>query len=980
MLLALGSLCATAQSPSYVHYGVNEGLPSNKVYCALQDHRGFLWFGTDKGLARFDGTRFQVFGVKEGLPDPEVLILFEDSHHRIWISCFSHRPCYMENGKIVTSKTDSVLAKINTKTSLWWFSEDSDNNIWIAGKSPTVYVFNGKSLQAVGFDGSTAKIAHIGKIKLGLSNSAIQLQGNGTRYRIKELTGNASSMVSANTQVAYSFPKHLLLLEWLNGQIVESDKIVSHPGRLFADTHDHFWLCSDTEGAVSYDISNHKLFNPVHYLPGEHVNSMLEDRDGTLWFCTNGKGVFARSPGKAFTYSKVQGLATNNITAIARNQRKELLAGDDAGNFYKISGHHIQTSALSEVLEMNRTRQIIPMLGDTSWVASDKSLFLQIKNTFKRIEPAGVQYFGGFKSILSMPDRLWYGNHFSVGIVPYSTNKPTQLIQERTTALGNDDDGNVWAGRLDGLYSQKDSFSYNWGDRFPAIKSRIVAIQNAGNHELWIVTAESGLSKGKVGNGELLSLELINEHIQNPIENIQSLFLEKGDNNRIWMATNKGVYGLNPANWDVIHFDNNEGLADDDVNCVLVDADTLWTGSPGGLSVLPLLLQQQSADFGTFITQIQYQLGNALVLQNLLDSLPQAHQVILPPNAAMTTLFLAGLDYQSQGNLQYQCITTKILPPMLWWARHNVFSWIFSGFRNKPDTTIVQENSINYGFSLQSGSYKIKVTALTAKSIESQYPDEWVITVRPYWYNTIWFDLLLWILLFYIGWRIFRARTAYKKLNHAVSDLQLQALQSQMNPHFVGNSINAIQQFFYPPNPGAASNYIEVFTRLLRRTITLSEKHFNNFSSELAYDRDYLQMIKLRFGEHFEYEILGDETVPMDLPFPSMVLQPILENATIHGLAPDGVSKVVLQFFFQDNTLRCTITDNGMGIKSVKIRPAAKSREHKSKGLELLENKVKAFNQLYEIDLKLELNDLSEANPAANGTCAVITFYKKTGR
>ena len=111
--LSLWRLCLLpGQSPSYVHYGVSDGLPGNKVYCVLQDHRGFIWFGTDKGLARFDGTRFQIFGVKDGLPDPEVLNLFEDSQHRLWISCFTQKPCYMSGGRLMTAKNDSLLATI----------------------------------------------------------------------------------------------------------------------------------------------------------------------------------------------------------------------------------------------------------------------------------------------------------------------------------------------------------------------------------------------------------------------------------------------------------------------------------------------------------------------------------------------------------------------------------------------------------------------------------------------------------------------------------------------------------------------------------------------------------------------------------------------------------------------------------------------------------------------------------------------------
>ena len=174
-----------------------------------------------------------------------------------------------------------------------------------------------------------------------------------------------------------------------------------------------------------------------------------------------------------------------------------------------------------------------------------------------------------------------------------------------------------------------------------------------------------------------------------------------------------------------------------------------------------------------------------------------------------------------------------------------------------PIRPFVDESNLNFGISTPSGSYYLRVTAITTDSIPSQHPAYWTIVMRPNWYNTVWCDLLLWVTGVYILWRMLRARIAHRKLNAAVSDLQLQTLQSQINPHFVGNSINAIQQFFYPPNPAAASNYVELFTRLLRRTIILSEQHFNSFEEELAYDHDYLRMIKLRFGERFQYEIHG---------------------------------------------------------------------------------------------------------------------------
>ena len=104
-LLFASRFVLSAQTPAYLHYVVSDGLPSNMVYCGTQDHEGLLWFGTDKGLASFDGTRFRTFGIKDGLPDPEVLNVWEDSRERLWICCFQKKPCYRRNARIFSWKT-----------------------------------------------------------------------------------------------------------------------------------------------------------------------------------------------------------------------------------------------------------------------------------------------------------------------------------------------------------------------------------------------------------------------------------------------------------------------------------------------------------------------------------------------------------------------------------------------------------------------------------------------------------------------------------------------------------------------------------------------------------------------------------------------------------------------------------------------------------------------------------------------------------
>jgi ligand-binding sensor domain-containing protein len=134
---AIVVLPSQAQEPAYLHYTVNDGLPSAVVYCAVQDDKGFMWFGTDKGLVRFDGTRFKVYGMKDGLPDNEVVNIFKDSKGRIWLSCFGQHPVYYKDGVITSADTDTMLAKVK-RQGISIFSKTSSSGFGL-GPTPDTY-------------------------------------------------------------------------------------------------------------------------------------------------------------------------------------------------------------------------------------------------------------------------------------------------------------------------------------------------------------------------------------------------------------------------------------------------------------------------------------------------------------------------------------------------------------------------------------------------------------------------------------------------------------------------------------------------------------------------------------------------------------------------------------------------------------------------------------------------------------------------
>ncbi|MBK9013634.1 MAG: sensor histidine kinase [Saprospiraceae bacterium] len=287
---------------------------------------------------------------------------------------------------------------------------------------------------------------------------------------------------------------------------------------------------------------------------------------------------------------------------------------------------------------------------------------------------------------------------------------------------------------------------------------------------------------------------------------------------------------------------------------------------------------------------------------------------------------------------------------------------------------IIQDAVHNFGVNLTPGRFVNTITAILPGGTRSTQPDKITITVMPFWWQTVWVKLLIIAMVAFVVFRMFKTRAAFLKLQNTASELQLQAIKSQMNPHFVGNSINAIQQFFYPPDPVKASEYISIFSDLLRRTMSFSEVDFIPFQDELTYVRDYLEMVKLRFGEHFSYTISGVEKIGSQAMFPAMVLQPILENATMHGLSPEGVSHLTVHFDEDKHRLTTTLTDNGVGIEESQRRKRSRPPRRTSKGLILLDKKVQMLNKLYAVDLKVTTTDRRQLNDSSNGTQVIISF------
>lgn len=202
-------------------------------------------------------------------------------------------------------------------------------------------------------------------------------------------------------------------------------------------------------------------------------------------------------------------------------------------------------------------------------------------------------------------------------------------------------------------------------------------------------------------------------------------------------------------------------------------------------------------------------------------------------------------------------------------------------------------------------------------------------------------------------------------------DSELKALKAQMNPHFIFNVLNSIQEFIIMNQKELASDYLATFADLIRSYLHFSNKGYISLEEEAETLEKYLELEALRFGDGFSYSINVNEELPSeDYRIPTMIIQPYVENAIKHGLfSKKGDRNLTVDFTITENgDLNCLVTDNGIGREAAQKIKESKSSYHKSFAMEATATRLELFNQrsLKKIDVKII--DLIDVDGNAKGT------------
>jgi len=194
------------------------------------------------------------------------------------------------------------------------------------------------------------------------------------------------------------------------------------------------------------------------------------------------------------------------------------------------------------------------------------------------------------------------------------------------------------------------------------------------------------------------------------------------------------------------------------------------------------------------------------------------------------------------------------------------------------------------------------------------------------------------------------------EFNAKVSDTELKALRSQMNPHFIFNSLNSIGDYILKNDTQSASDYLSKFAKLMRLTLENSEKKEILLSDDISLLKTYMDIERKRFNSKFNYTITIDPNLDAEnILVPPMILQPFIENSIIHGLAQkEGVGLINISFKTEKNMLICSVDDNGIG------RKKATSTNNKSIGMAITKSRIEIINKLKNTNGTVEIIDKTE--------------------
>jgi hypothetical protein len=988
-----------AQEPSYIHYDVSNGLPSNEIYSLRQDKKGFLWIGTDAGLVRYDGNSFFLFN-NTNSRGASVSGLIEDRNGKMWFNNFS--------GQIFYAKGDSVYSyqpwEKYYKTQLADFTIDNNNDLIIDNNENFIYRFkdqqdkpeklvddvNPKQAVAKMFDGKIVftLLNHAQLFSLESDNSIKLIpiyDLDGTRNLRSKLVNQFQFYTSFKNKQTLGLQrrnpndKQPFLYYYRNGGLYVHpvsailQQLKLYPLSVYDDDAGNLFIGTEM-GLLWVKKNANGYYVQKYFLKNESISGILKTKEGSIWICTLKNGIFQIPDLNIWISGGIElGLKTEGVSNIKIGKNGILYAASIAGEIFeyqkftnrpvrKIKQLYERYIQAMEYDSLNNKLYLSKLLTDVLDLKTGKyeenNFGSSAKDYFFRKD--GVIFSSGNALVASVYKNPTYFNkvikeEFNTEQDPAlkivkSQYQSAFLVKQRNKGIWYQEREKIlWAGFVDGLQFHQNHQWKNFYD--PETKQPIIAYHFAelSDGTMCIATINQGLY--------LVRDKKIVQHItqqngllSNRVKRIAT------DEDAIWMIMPGAVQGYDIRTHQFTKLVIANNAAKQELYDVVVLRDTVYLATSKGIQFFP-----------ETIDPINREAPNVFINSFSVDGkkIEDSSEIILPHSMNTISITLEGVSIKSSGGFvfQYRLIGSDT-------------NWVNAS---------ASQNIIRYA-SLPSGNYRFEARVLNEDGFISKENATIGFQIELEWWKRGWVILISSLFLLVASYLFYNNRiNLLKKKNVAeiekvrvlddIRNSQLSALKAQMNPHFIFNVLNSIQEIILLNDKKQANTYLGKFADLMRLILDQSNKVAISLDDELRSLKLYLELEALRFEEYFEYEIkVADMLYTYNIRIPAMLIQPYVENAIKHGLMHKlGEKKLLLSFsLFNDNTLLCVITDNGIGRKRSYEINRMREKKHTSFATGATQRRLELLNQGKEQTITVSFVDLKDEHGIDSGTKVLL--------
>lgn len=1007
---------AYSQSPDQVfsHITYNDGLSYNHVNCLLRDSKGYMWIGTVDGLNRFDGRHFKVFRKSHesnSLPNNTIHSLAEDHKGYIWgatdrgIFCYSpftnDFTNYYEHSQLSNPQIGNILVDqsgtVWANNSMGLIRLDSVAHKFVAVECPSALKINGElTIKRKGMvespDGKGIWLAT-------LSGLIYFDKEQNTFYSHLDEPKSDLFFPSEASTLRASPKGHFWYFEDGQRKLIGFDPVTREikfkidlknqikPGEIaaiFEDEYNQVWLSNRAPEIYRINYLESNIVEKFVHKPEEKTSLLgdffwdgYNDENGTLWLGT--VGGISRS-NKAHDFYKVHRPFENStvnpgiINRIFIDPREEdlwwFIFRDDRLVTYNHNTRQLEEISPSsftsfrgqkpqiilKVIFSEHHRLIVANNGIWTWSSMGKFIPVPIEGLPDSFEIVNAIFNKKENLMITDGTGIWSYNFANQKLVLIPYSKQNTLNKESIShSLMTLMDDQVWMISGDDILSyiseSTEVLSFEIStDEAKSINGYYTSIKPDYQDNLWIVRKGDGIfqynTKSSTYKKHTQSDGLIMDHM---------IDVEVDQENRIWAGGFNQFSIYNPENETFRNINlpmNENGFGSFNNRMIkLQDGHIICTLGDKVVEFYPDRVTSFSVKSKPLISNVIVNGREIINNENPLRLKPDENNLQIQFGILMD-------QEVSPYDMEYQLNGLD--------NEWHLNSSSFEAFYNN----------------LPSGNYTFKVRALAKdKSWISEESNFELIIDTPF-YKTIWFSLLLLLVSAYLIYALYnyRVRQIEKteklktEFNKQIAETRLQALQAQMNPHFIFNCLNSINRYIIKNDVKNSSLYLTKFAKLIRLILDNSKHRYVPLSNELDALKLYLEMEAFRFEKKFQFHIdIDDQIDPNEILVPPLIIQPYAENAIWHGLLhkeEEGELKIIIKG--EGNILEIEITDNGIGREKSMEYKNNQSETRKSYGMKLTEERLTYANDSILKNAKPEIIDLYKEDGSPAGTKVII--------